>query len=729
MYDRITRHGLRIDERLYNLVQHEIAPGTGIDPDSFWHSLSRLVHDLAPLNRQLLERRNELQYLIDEWYRQGHVPAEQREFLAEIGYLESPVDDVTVTTTRVDPEIAQVAGPQLVVPVDNARYALNAANARWGSLYDALYGTDVIPETEDRAREDTYNPIRGQAVVTWGEQFLDKIFPWRDGSHRDIHIYRVTQDNGLWYLEGVSTSGDVTVLANPDQYQGHVLTDDHLSTLLLRHHNLHVELQFDRDHPVGQLHPAGLKDIILEAAVTTIQDMEDSVAAVDIEDKVRVYRNWTGIMKGALEATFEKHGRTMTRRLNVDRHYTAPDGSPLTLPGRSLLLVRNVGLHMYTDSVTTATGQAIPEGFLDLMITCLAALHDLKRTGTVQNSRTGSIYVVKPKLHGSVEVGATVDLCARVEQALGLETNTIKLGIMDEERRTTLNLSNTIAATRERLVFINTGFLDRTGDEIHTAMYAGAMLPKAQIREQPWLSAYENRNVDLGLQAGLAGRAQIGKGMWTMPDKMAAMLGTKQSHPAAGATTAWVPSPTAATLHALHYHLVDVAQVQQELATRAPAALDSILTPPLMTEDLSPTAIRQELDNNVQSILGYVVHWINDGVGCSKVPDINGIGLMEDRATLRISSQHIANWLYHGIIHPDQVHTTFARMAAVVDAQNADTPGYTPMSVNLEDSQAYQAALELVFQGTALPNGYTEPILHARRRAMKNLQALSQDQR
>ncbi len=728
MFDRVTRHGLRIDERLHNLIQDDIVPGTGIEPDTFWRCLADIVQDHGPQNRQLLEKRNEIQHRIDEWCQQGRAREDQKEFLEEIGYLEPQAEDFTVATTQVDPEIAQMAGPQLVVPVDNARYALNAANARWGSLYDALYGTDVIPETEGRAKEGAYNPVRGNAVVAWAEQFLDKVFPWQAGSHRDIQSYRVRRDSGTWQLEGVTEAGDVTGLADPSQYRGHVMAADSVSALLLCHHNLHVELQFDRDHPVGKLHPAGLKDVILEAAVTTIQDMEDSVAAVDTEDKVLVYRNWTGIMKGELEATFEKDGRMMTRRLNPDRTYTAPDGSALTLPGRSLLLVRNVGLHMYTDSVTTDTGQAIPEGFLDLMVACLAALHDLKQTGSVQNSRTGSIYVVKPKLHGSDEVMATVALCAQVEQALGLAANTIKLGIMDEERRTTVNLPNAMAEARERLVFINTGFLDRTGDEIHTSMHAGVMLPKGQIREQPWLTSYEDWNVDMGLEAGLAGRAQIGKGMWTMPDEMAGMLATKQSHPEAGATTAWVPSPTAATLHALHYHLVDVAQIQQELATREPASLDHILTPPLMAHELSEAEIQQELDNNAQGILGYVVHWINDGVGCSKVPDINGIGLMEDRATLRISSQHMANWLHHGITNPDQVQDTFARMAAVVDAQNEGKPGYLPMTANLEDSLAFQAALELVFQGTSLPNGYTEPILHARRRAMKNLKAMSQGQ-
>ena len=724
MYSRITRSGLRIDERLDHLVRDEIAPGTGIDPDAFWASLAAIVRDLALLNRTLLERRNDLQQRIDQWCSKGFQADEQREFLEEIGYLEPEADDYAIATANVDPEIAAMPGPQLVVPVDNARYALNAANARWGSLYDALYGTNVIPEAEGLEKGPAYNPARGEAVVAWTEQFLDKTFPLKKGSHRDVNDYRLGWDGDTAVLEAVLEDGETTSLADPTRFKGFVSDGEALRTVLLIHNSLHVELHIDRAHPVGKLHRAGLWDVVLESAVTTIQDMEDSVAAVDCEDKIKVYRNWTGIMKGDLEATFEKDGGAMTRRLRPDRHYTAPDGSALTLPGRSLLLVRNVGLHMYTDSVTTDSGSAIPEGFLDLMVSGLAALHDLKGNGAFRNSRTGSIYMVKPKLHGTAEVAATITLCERVEQALRLPTNTIKLGIMDEERRTTVNLLNAVAEARERLVFINTGFLDRTGDEIHTSMHAGPMLPKTRIREQPWLSSYEDWNVDAGLMAGLRGRAQIGKGMWTMPDEMANMLKEKRGHPEAGATTAWVPSPTAATLHALHYHVVDVAGRQEELASRQRASLDNILSPPLMSEVPSKEDVQQELDNNAQGILGYVVHWIDQGVGCSKVPDINGIGLMEDRATLRISSQHIANWLRHGVTTPEQVRETFLRMAAVVDGQNQGKPGYTPMAADPEGSQALQAALELVFQGTTLPNGYTEPILHARRRARKNQLAM-----
>ena len=724
MYSRITRSGLRIDERLDHLVSDEIAPGTGIDPDAFWEALAAIVLDLAPLNRTLLERRNDLQQRIDQWCGKGFQADEQREFLEEIGYLEPETDDYAIATANVDPEIAAMPGPQLVVPVDNARYALNAANARWGSLYDALYGTNVIPEAEGLAKGPEYNPARGEAVVAWTEQFLDKTFPLKTGSHRDVNDYRLGWEGDTAVLEAVLGNGETTSLADPARFQGFVSDGEALRTVLLLHNSLHVELHIDRAHPVGKMHRAGLWDVVLESAVTTIQDMEDSVAAVDCEDKVKVYRNWTGIMKGDLEATFEKDGSTMTRRLRPDRHYTAPDGSELTLPGRSLLLVRNVGLHMYTDSVTTDSGSAIPEGFLDLMVSGLAALHDLKGNGAFRNSRAGSIYMVKPKLHGTAEVAATITLCERVEQALRLPANTIKLGIMDEERRTTVNLLNAVAEARERLVFINTGFLDRTGDEIHTSMHAGPMLPKTRIREQPWLSSYEDWNVDAGLMAGLRGRAQIGKGMWTMPDEMANMLKEKRGHPEAGATTAWVPSPTAATLHALHYHVVDVAGRQEALASRQRASLDNILSPPLMSEVPSKEDVQQELDNNAQGILGYVVHWIDQGVGCSKVPDINGIGLMEDRATLRISSQHIANWLRHGVTTPEQVRETFLRMAAVVDGQNEGKPGYTPMAADPEGSQALQAALELVFQGTTLPNGYTEPILHARRRARKNQLAM-----
>ncbi len=728
MNNRIPLHGLRVDERLFKLVHDDIAPGTGVDSNSFWAALARIVQDLGPRNRQLLEQRNELQNRIDQWYGQRpgvRTPAEQKEFLQEIGYLEPELPVAQMGTAHVDLEISVQAGPQLVVPVDNARYALNAANARWGSLYDALYGTDVISEDKGREASDAYNPVRGAAVIQWSERMLDRIFPLSTGSHGDVTAYRLHDTPQGSTLACRLESGQTVQLQDPAQYVGHRQEETELTLALLVHNHLHVELHFDRQHPIGQAHPAGLKDIVMEAAVTTIQDFEDSVAAVDTEDKVRVYHNWCHLLKGDLETTFEKNRSPFTRRLAPDRHYTAPDGSELTLPGRSLLLVRHVGLHMYTDAVTTDTGQAVPEGFLDAMVATLAALHDLRRTGPVRNSRTGSVYVVKPKLHGSGEVRLTLDLFAAVETALGLEPNTIKLGIMDEERRTTVNLGNAIQEARDRVVFINTGFLDRTGDELHTAMRAGPMLRKSDIRTQPWLSRYEDWNVDQGLRAGFAGRAQIGKGMWTMPDALGAMLNTKMNHPQAGASTAWVPSPTAATLHALHYHLVDVGQRQRELTAQPPVSLDAILLPPLMEENRpSATEIQQELDNNVQGILGYVVRWVNQGIGCSKVPDIDGVGLMEDRATLRISSQHVANWLLHGIVAPEQVRRAFARMAAVVDAQNAGAEGYVPMTPNLEDSQAFQAAQDLVFEGARLPNGYTEPILHARRRAVKARAAL-----
>ena len=726
MNDRIPLHGLRVDERLFNLVRDDIAPGTGVDPDNFWSAFSQIVQDLGSRNKQLLEQRNELQNRIDRWYAQragSRTSAEQEEFLQEIGYLEPETPVMQISTARVDLEISHQAGPQLVVPVDNARYALNAANARWGSLYDALYGTDAIPEDGGKEATGAYNPVRGNAVIQRAQRMLDRIFPLAEGGHGDVTRYQAQASAKGFSLECELKSGQTVQLQDPTQYVGHYKEEEELTVLLLIHNDLHMELHFDRQHPVGKTHPAGLKDIVIESAVTTIQDFEDSVAAVDTEDKVLVYRNWCHIMKGDLETTFEKNRSPFTRRLAPDRNYTAADGSDLTLPGRSLLLVRHVGLHMYTDAVTTDSGLAVPEGFLDAMVATLAAIHDLRQTGTVRNSRTGSVYVVKPKLHGSAEVQLTLDLFAAVEDALGLEPNTIKLGIMDEERRTTVNLGNAIKQARERVVFINTGFLDRTGDELHTSMRAGAMLRKADIRAQPWLSTYEDWNVDQGLRAGFAGRAQIGKGMWPMPDALGEMLSTKMNHPEAGASTAWVPSPTAATLHALHYHLVDVKQRQQELSAQPPVSIDDILMPPLMEGKPSEAEIQKELDNNVQGILGYVVRWVNQGVGCSKVPDINGIGLMEDRATLRISSQHVANWLLHEIVTPEQVRSTFARMAAVVDSQNAGEEGYIPMTPDLEDSQAFQAALDLVFQGTSLPNGYTEPVLHARRRAVKAMTA------
>ena len=719
MNERVELHGLSVAKELYDLVCDEIMPDTGVEPDRFWADLSRIVADLGPKNRALLDKRDELQAKIDEWH-QVYLDFQLKDykrFLKKIGYLAPEGEPFKVSVANADAEITRIAGPQLVVPVDNSRYALNAANARWGSLYDALYSTDVIPETEGCKRAGRYNPVRGRKVIEFVRRFLDRATPMAVGSHDYVVKYKVKSGQ----LVGVMGDGSEHSLGKRERFAGYTGNPDALDSILLRHNALHIELRLGEGYYIGRNDLAGVYDIQLEAAVSAIMDCEDSVSAVDAADKVAVYRNWLGLMKGDLTRKVEKGGKLIERSLNDDRKYKAPNGRTITLPGRALMLLRNVGLHMYTDAVTTAAGQQIPEGFLDAMVTTLAAKHDLLGNGRFRNSRTGSIYIVKPKLHGPEEVTATVELFERVEDALDLDRLTIKIGIMDEERRTTVNLKECIRVAQDRVIFINTGFLDRTADEIHTSMEAGPMLPKARLKTASWLLAYEDWNVDTGMVTGLPRHAQIGKGMWPEPDNMAAMMDVKVNHPRAGATSAWVPSPIAATLHAMHYHQINVGTRQRELIRLSRVNPDDLLAIPLLDRHtLNDFETRKELENNAQGILGYVVRWIEQGIGCSKVPDVNNVNLMEDRATLRISSQHIANWLYHGIVTREQVVDAFMKMAPLVDYQNAEDPRYLNMSPDFELSIPFQAALDLVFYGREEPNGYTERVLHARRRQYKS---------
>jgi malate synthase len=723
MTDRIDCNGLQVDSSLYKLVCDEILPGVGVDAEHFWASFAKIVTELTPRNKALLTKRDTLQDQIDEWHKKNSTtPIDidaYREFLYEIGYLVREGDAFTVSTANIDEEISTIAGPQLVVPVSNSRYCLNAANARWGSLYEALYGSDVITEAQGCKRTNKYNPVRGNQVIKYTRDFLDRNVPLAVGSHHYVVKYKVKSGK----LVAIMGDGSETGLGKRERFVGYSGDQDAPERILLSHNDMHIEIRIGEGFYIGRGDLANVYDVHLESAISTIMDCEDSVSAVDAPDKIGVYSNWLGLMKGNLKRTVVKDDETIERTLVGDRFYTAPDGSELRLQGRSLMLLRNVGIHMFTDAVITADGEEIPEGMLDAMVTIATAMHDLQGKGEFSNSRTGSVYIVKPKQHGPEEVAFTVDLFGKVEEALGLPKNTVKIGIMDEERRTTVNLKECIRVAQERVIFINTGFLDRTGDEIHTSMEAGPFLPKAALKDATWLSAYEDWNVDVGLEVGLPGHAQIGKGMWAEPDNMSGMMENKINHPRAGASTAWVPSPIAATLHAIHYHHEHVKTRQSEL-TRCPrASLNDILTIPLLGDrELSEGEICSELENNAQGILGYVVRWIDLGVGASKVPDIHDVPLMEDRATLRISSQHIANWLHHGLVTRDQIINVFKKMAAIVDRQNANDPAYSPMAPEFDTSIAFQAALDLVFTGREEPNGYTEPALTRRRREYKAAQ-------
>ena len=721
MSSRVKNGNLDVSPELDSFLRNEVLPGLDIEPDQFWNSFETVLTEFAERNKSLLDKREDIQKQIDDWHlaRKGsdHNHEEYLNFLKDIGYLLDEGDDFEITTQNVDDEIKTVAGAQLVVPVMNARFALNAANARWGSLYDALYGTDMISEEGGAERSGPYNPVRGNKVIEFSKTFLDDSVPLASGKYKDVTGFKV-QDGQLTINTSDQSSSK---LFDESQFIGFTGEADNPSSILLKNNNLHIEIQVDYEDSIGQDDPAGIKDVVLESAVTTIQDLEDSVAAVDAEDKSLAYRNWLGLMKGDLEESFIKGENKMTRSLSQDRDYLTKDGSDMKLPGRSVLLVRNVGHLMTNPAILDGDGNEVPEGIMDAMFTICIAKHDLLKQGKLANSRTGSIYIVKPKMHGPEEVEFTCDLFTRVEQELGLEPLAVKVGIMDEERRTTVNLKECIRAAKDRIIFINTGFLDRTGDEIHTSMEAGPVVPKAQMKQQSWIGAYEDWNVDVGLETGFKGKAQIGKGMWAMPDEMLGMYENKSMHPEAGANCAWVPSPTAATLHAIHYHQISVADQQEIIKTRSRASIDDILSIPLLEDpsSLTPEDIQAELDNNCQGILGYVVRWVDLGVGCSKVPDINNVGLMEDRATCRISSQHIANWLHHGLCSEDQVIETMKKMALVVDEQNANDPEYNNMSPGF-DGIAFSAAVDLALKGRSQPSGYTEPILHSKRLSYKS---------